>query len=292
MKLRDQIEAYVRDDLLQILLVVLGTILVVRFFRWVVSRIETRMAGATSSSNALVLSEEGKRRNALLGVVTYLGVIITWAVGGFMVLDRIGINTGPLLASAGVVGLAVGFGAQSLVRDVVTGFFVIAEGQYGVGDVVEVNANSGLSGTVERLTLRTTVLRSVAGEAHIIPNGEIKSVTNKTKEWSRAVVDVGISYSADLDTAFAALDRAAARLEEDADLAPFLLDPPEVWGVETLGDASLRIRVVARTLPLKQWEVGRRLRRLILDELDVLDVTLPTMVPAVPAPKPVAKRKP
>lgn len=270
----DRLDSFARDEGLQILLVVLGTILAVRLFRWVIGRVDVRMA-RRAPTDALVLSEEVKRRNAILSVATYIGVALAWAIGGFMVLQRLGVNTGPLVASAGVLGLAVGFGAQSLVRDVVSGFFIILENQYGIGDVIELNSGADVAGTVERVTLRTTTLRSVSGDAHIVPNGQIVRVKNMSKEWARAVIDVLLSYEADLEMAVDALDAATRRLKADPEIAPYLLEDPEVWGVEGLEDSRVKVRVVAKTLPLKQWTVARELRRHVLDELHARDVALP-----------------
>jgi small conductance mechanosensitive channel len=270
----DSTQRWLRDQGLQVVLIVVGTILAIRLIRWFIAQSERRMARRSDRVESLVPSEEAKRRNALLGVVTYVGVILAWLVGGLMILDRLGINTGPLLASAGVVGLAIGFGAQSLVRDLVTGFFILAEGQYGVGDVIEINSGSGVTGTVERITLRTTCLRAVSGDAHIVPNGQIQRVRNMSKEWARAIVDVVLTYDADLPVAFDALAHAGAELRADETLAPFLLEDPEVWGVEELGD-KVRVRMVAKTLPLKQWAVARELRRLVYEHLQARDVALP-----------------
>lgn len=270
----DRLDSFARDEGLQILLVVLGTILAVRLFRWVIGRVDVRMA-RRAPTDALVLSEEVKRRNAILSVATYIGVALAWAIGGFMVLQRLGVNTGPLVASAGVLGLAVGFGAQSLVRDVVSGFFIILENQYGIGDVIELNSGADVAGTVERVTLRTTTLRSVSGDAHIVPNGQIVRVKNMSKEWARAVIDVLLSYEADLEVAVDALGAATRRLKADPEIAPYLLEDPEVWGVEGLEDSRVKVRVVAKTLPLKQWTVARELRRHVLDELHARDVALP-----------------
>src|SRR3989442_6933741 len=139
----DRVWRWSRDEGLQIVLIVLGTLLAVRVVRWVIGRVDARMS-KRQPSDTLVLTEEAKRRNALLGVMTYVGVILVWAVGVFMMLERLGVNTGPLVASAGVLGLAVGFGAQSLVKDLVSGFFILAEGHYGVGDNIEINTNNDL----------------------------------------------------------------------------------------------------------------------------------------------------
>ena len=274
----DRVWRWSRDEGLQVVLIVLGTLLAVRVVRWVIGRVDARMS-KRQPSDTLVLTEEAKRRNALLGVVTYVGVILVWAVGVFMMLERLGVNTGPLVASAGVLGLAVGFGAQSLVKDLVSGFFILAEGHYGVGDNIEINTNNDLIGTVERITLRTTVLRAVSGEVHIVPNGEIKAVTNRSKEWARAVVDVVLAYDADLNESLDGLHDAVDALKDDPDLSLFLLEDPEVWGVESLSERDMRVRVVAKTLPLKQWQVARALRMRIIEQLHTRGVRLPNVMP-------------
>ena len=273
--LSDRVSRFARDEGLQIVLVLIGTILAVRVLRWLIARIEMRMNRPATGVESLVPTEEAKRRDALFGVLTYVAVFLAWAIGGFMILDRLGVNTGPLIASAGVLGLAIGFGAQSFVRDIVSGFFIIAENQYGLGDVVELNSGSDVSGTVEKVTLRTTTLRSISGDTHIVPNGQITRVRNMTKEWARAVIDVTVTYDADIPHVVDCLAVAARQLREDAELAPFLLDDPEVWGVESLADNSVKVRVVAKTLPLKQWAVARVLRRLIVEELQARDIALP-----------------
>jgi small conductance mechanosensitive channel len=170
------------------------------------------------------------------------------------------IEIGPILASVGVLGLAVSFGAQSLVKDIITGTFMLLEGQFGIGDVISVG---DASGAVEKITLRTTVLRDLNGAVHIIPNGEITRVTNLTKAWSRAVLDIGVAYREDVDRVIAVLEDEGERFHQDPQWRELLLDPPEVLGVESFADSAMVIRMLARTLPEKQWNVGRELRRRI-----------------------------
>ena len=183
----------------------------------------------------------------IIAVLTVLGTV--WDI-----------EIGPILASVGVLGLAVSFGAQSLVKDIISGTFMLLEGQFGIGDVIAVG---DASGAVEKITLRTTVLRDIRGAVHIIPNGEITRVTNLTKAWSRAVLDIGVSYREDVDHVIAVLREEGERLHLDPEWRPLLLDPPEVPGVESFADAAVVIRMLARTLPEKQWDVARELRRRI-----------------------------
>lgn len=197
-------------------------------------------------------------------------VIVTLAV--LTSLNYLGVPIASLLASVGVAGLAISFGAQSLVKDVITGAFILMEGQYGIGDVIQIGTTSGL---VERVTLRTTVLRDTYGTVHTIPNGQIAQVSNLTKSWSRAVVDVSVAYKEDIDRVVAALREVGAALAADPDWGPLLLDQPEVPGIENLGDSGVIVRVMAKTLPLKQWDVARELRRRIKARFDADSIEIP-----------------
>ena len=168
--------------------------------------------------------------------------------------------------------LAIGFGAQSLVKDVISGFFIILENQYRIGDVVEV---SGVSGLVESVGLRKTVLRDLEGRVHTIPNGEIKVVSNLTKEWSRAVVDIGISYHEDIDQIIGLLTQIGKELEGEEPYKSAILEPAQILGVERFGESQLVIRMIVKTMPLKQWEVGRELRRRVKNRFDEKGIRIP-----------------
>ena len=179
------------------------------------------------------------------------------------VSSELGFDIGPILASAGIAGLAIGFGAQSLVKDVIAGFFILLEDQYGVGDVVKIG---DLSGVVEGMTLRATVLRNLEGQVHVIPNGNIHTVTVLTKEWARSVVDVTVPHKEDIANVFQVLQRVGSRLAQD--MPQQILDQPTILGVEKLDESGVTIRVVVKTPPLKQFEVTREWRRRIKDEFD------------------------
>jgi small conductance mechanosensitive channel len=197
----------------------------------------------------------------VLSIVTLLTIVGTF-----------GVSIGPILASVGVLGLAVSFGAQSLVKDVITGIFMLLEGQFGIGDVIRLGDATGV---VEKITLRTTVLRDVQGVVHIIPNGEITRVSNLTKAWSRAVLDIGVAYKEDVDRVIAVLREEGAALQQHADFGALLLEPPEVLGVESFGDSAVVVRMVAKTLPMKQWDVARELRRRIKKRFDAEGIEIP-----------------
>jgi small-conductance mechanosensitive channel len=198
-------------------------------------------------------------------------IIITVAL--LTVLSEAGINVGPLLASVGVASLAFGLGAQSLVKDAIAGFFIIAEGQYQVGDVIELG---GVAGTVEDLTLRTTQVRDLQGYLHFVPNGEIRIVTNRSRDWSRALIDVGIAYDDDVALAEKTLKEIADRAREDPVIGPVLLEEPTMTGIEGLEDWQVRLRVMVKTLPNEQWGVQRFYRQQIKQLFPERGLTLPS----------------
>jgi moderate conductance mechanosensitive channel len=182
------------------------------------------------------------------------------------------IDIGPILAGAGILGLAVSFGAQSLVKDVISGFFILFENQFAIGDVIEAG---GKSGVVEKMTLRVVVLRDLQGTMHVIPNGEIKVVSNMTRGWSRAVVDVGVGYDEDIDRALAVVRDEAAQFSTDKIWGTQLDGPVEVPGVESLSDSAVVIRSLIRTQPGSQWSAGREFRRRLKNRFDRERIEIP-----------------
>jgi small-conductance mechanosensitive channel len=182
------------------------------------------------------------------------------------------IDIGPILAGAGILGLAVSFGAQSLVKDVISGFFILFENQFAIGDVIEAG---GKSGVVEKMTLRVVVLRDLKGTMHIVPNSEIKVVSNMTRGWSRAVVDVGITYEEDIDKALAVVRDEAAQFSTDKQWGAQLDGPLEVPGIESLSDSSVVIRTLIRTQPGSQWNAAREFRRRLKKRLDREGISIP-----------------
>jgi moderate conductance mechanosensitive channel len=197
-------------------------------------------------------------------------VLITFFV--LFVLAQVGVNVSTLLAGVGILGLAISFGAQSLVKDVITGFFILAEDQFGVGDVVTI---AGFSGAVESLNLRITTLRALDGSVHVIPNGQIDKVTVASKEWSRSVVDIEVAYRADLDRALEVIHDEATRMSSALGWSWRITGPPEVTGVEALGPSGIVVRVLFKTLPKEQWAVGREFRRRIKNRFDAEGIEIP-----------------
>ncbi|HEX6750554.1 MAG TPA: mechanosensitive ion channel domain-containing protein [Longimicrobium sp.] len=249
-----------------------GAVLVAFVLWWVlrlvIRRIEKSLG--TPQPGALTVSEQ--RTRTLVGLLRSVGRVIIFVIFLFMLMSAVGLDLGPLLAGAGVVGLAISFGAQSLVKDVISGLFILIENQIAVGDVVRIE---GVSGAVERMTLRVVVLRDVHGVVHIVPNGEIKKVSNLTRTWSRVVLDVGVAYKEDVDRVMEVMRSVGGELWDDDQWRPLLVEPVEVPGVESFGESSVTIRMMAKTLPLKQWDVARELRRRLKRRFDQEEIEIP-----------------
>ena len=234
---------------------------VVRILSMVIVRAERDMAVGTG----LDALERRKRAQTIASILRRGLSAVIWTTAVLMVLRELDVDITPVLTGAGIVGLAVGFGAQTLVRDIITGFFLIVEDQVRVGDVAMVNGTGGL---VEQINLRTIVLRDFEGVVHVIPNGEIKTLANRTKDFSYYVIDLGVDYGEDTDRVIALIRGAGAELMKDPAFAPFILDPVEVVGVDDFKESSVSVKLRIKTVPLKQWEVGRELRRRIKQTLN------------------------
>ncbi|MCW2599875.1 MAG: MscS Mechanosensitive ion channel [Frankiales bacterium] len=263
---------------LEIVLLLLGAVLLARVTSWVGERITRRIDQQVTDSDALVRSEASKHRHAVAQVLTYVALVVIYTITGVLVLDRLGVPISGLVAPAAVVGVALGFGAQRVVQDVLAGFFVVTERQYGYGDVIKLTLIGGMApvtGTVEDVTLRVTRVRTVNGEVVITPNGQVGQVTNLSRDWARAVVDVPLAAGTDVAAVSECLTRVGTEAYDAPELHDLLLDAPSVMGVESLEVDQLSIRMVARTLPGKQFDVGRQLRARVAAALRAEGVHLP-----------------
>lgn len=257
------IDDWLRSDLLLVVLYVVGAVLLARFVAWISAKVIARIDAEATGGDALVRSEAEKHRHAVAQVVTWVTIVLIYCIATVLVVQRFGVPLAGLVAPATVAGVALGFGAQRIVQDILAGFFLIAERQYGFGDVVRIaplGANAPVTGTVEEVTLRITRLRSSNGEVVIVPNGQVVHVTNLSRDWARAVIDVPVPSTADISHVNDVLHDVGVAAYADEQLRPLLLDPPSVMGVESLTVDELQVRVVARTLPGRQFEVGRALR--------------------------------
>lgn len=208
----------------------------------------------------------------LTSVLRTLALVGLWSIVVVICLSQLGFDVRPILAGAGIVGLAVGFGAQYLVRDVIAGFFLVLEDQVRVGDVAVVNGTGGL---VETVTFRTIVLRDLAGTVHIFPNGSVTTLANMTKDWSGYVVDVEVGYRQDLDRIVALMRRVAEELRQDPAHGPSIIEPIEIFGVDAFKDASVVIKARLKTRPIQQWTVGREYRRRLLLAFAAENIEIP-----------------
>jgi moderate conductance mechanosensitive channel len=230
-----------------------------------VRRFRRKLEGSPSLTQELNL----QRIATLTGALSAAGLVIIWVVTLLIVLEAVGVPLGALFASAGIAGVALGFGAQSIVRDTLSGFFILLENQFGVADVVEVRTTAdSVSGKVELLTLRITMLRDFDGTLHIIPNGNIQLVSNKSRGWARAIVDVRVAYGEDVDRLRGTLEEVFNEIRQDELLGDWIHEGPSVLGMETLSDYAKVVRVVADTRPSKRWDVERALRERITRRLD------------------------
>ena len=254
---------WARGDLLVIVLLVLGAILLTRLAIWVRGQVIAQIDAHAIESDELVRSEAAKHRQVVAQVVTWAVLAVIYVVTAVLVVQRLGVPLAGLVAPAALLSAALGFGLQRFVQDIAAGFFITGERQYGFGDVVRIEV-TGVSepatGTVEDVTLRVTRLRSVSGEVITTPNGQIVQVTNLSRDWARAVLDVPVPSSVDVSRVTDILRRVGQDAYGDDRLSKLMLDPPTVMGVERIEVDTFSVRMVARTLPGAQFEVGRELR--------------------------------
>jgi len=254
---------------LKILLIAVLAYAVIRTCTLLVRRFEHDLNLGTD----LDALERGKRARTLGSVVRNATTALVSAVAVLMILRELGLDIAPVLTGAGIVGLAVGFGSQTLVRDIISGFFLILEDQVRVGDVAAINGTAGL---VETINLRTIVLRDNEGTVHVFPNGAINTLANRSKEFSYAVLDLGIDYEEDPDRIGGILRKVGASMQADDQFGPSILEPLEVLGVEGLSDWSVQLKMRIKTVPLKQWDIARELRKRILQQFAENGIQLPS----------------
>ena len=268
---------WARGSGLEIVLLVIGTILLTRFVSWLGERITRRIDANARETDALVRSEAAKHRHALAQVITWATLVVIYCATGIAVAQRLGIPLTSLVAPAAVAAVALGFGAQRIVQDILAGFFIITERQYGFGDLVHLGVPSVPStmGTVEDVTLRVTTVRTADGEVVITPNGQINQVVNMSRGWARAVLDVPVPATADVHQVSELLRRIGEEAYAEPELSQLLLDPPAVMGVQSIDVNQFQVRVVARTLPGKQFDVGRALRARVAAALLREGINLP-----------------
>ncbi len=259
-------------------LALLGLFILGLVIRWVLHKVVDRLMRRAETGvlpdrvTPAVSARRAQRAMTIGSVLKSVITIVLIAVITTMMLSEIGVNIAPIIASAGIIGIALGFGAQSLVKDFLSGIFMIFEDQYGVGDVVDVGEATG---TIEAVTLRVTRLRDLNGTVWYVPNGEILRVGNMSQNWSRAVVDVSVGYGEDLARVKRVLSEVAHDLWEDEDFKDLIIEEPEITGVEMLAADSVNLRVLIKTRPMEQWAVAREMRQRIKARFDHEGIEIP-----------------
>jgi small conductance mechanosensitive channel len=253
---------------LRIVLILVVALALSKLFRHLVSRLE-RLA---DDDDPLTLSEREKRARTLGRMLRQVVAVVVWSIAGMLVLGEIGVDLKPILAGAGIAGLALGFGAQTLVKDLIAGFFILLENQFRVNDVIR---TAGVEGMVDAMNLRTTVLRDAEGRVHVIPNGSIEVVTNLTREGCRALLDVGVGYEEDVDRCLEVLRRVGEEMGKDPVHGPMLRGPFQVLGIERLDASSVVLRVWVETRPHHRWDVLREMRKRVKRAFDEAGIEIP-----------------
>jgi len=216
--------------------------------------------------------ENEKRIITLMGIVKRLGKLVIWTIFIMVLLRQLGIDIAPILAGAGIIGLAVGFGAQELVRDFISGFFMLMEDQIRRGDYALIN---GVDGMVEKIELRTITLRDMTGTVHIFQNGKINSLANMTKEWSAIVLEIGVAYREDVDKVIRVMKEVGEKLASDSDLKDQIIEPVEILGIDKFDQSAVIIKARIKTVPLSQWAIGREYRKRLKNAFDENKILIP-----------------
>jgi small conductance mechanosensitive channel len=256
---------------LRILLIALVAYVAIRALRFGLGKLEQVLLTWRAREDKERIANE-KRVKTLTGLLRTICLTLVWVVGIVMSLDQIGLDITPILAGAGIVGLAVGFGAQNLVRDIINGFFVILENQVRVGDVAIVNGTGGL---VEAISFRTITLRDLSGTVHIFPHGTVTTLANMTKGWSATVMNIGVAYKEDTDRVAEIMREVGKDLQQDEQFGGKILEPIEILGVDAFGESAVEIKVRIKTLPIEQWGVGREYRRRLKKAFDRENIEIP-----------------
>lgn len=266
----DEQISFIDEHLLPIIVILLAAFLVRKFAMLGISKIVRR---TIHRHNFKSVRAEKQREETVIGIIGAAVRVGVWLIAGLLLLGQIGLDIGPLLAGAGVIGVALGFGAQSLVKDFLAGIFIILENQYRVDDVVQINHS--LAGVVEDISLRKTVLRDLDGRVHHIPNGNIETATNMTMEYANVNLDIGVSYSSDLEKVEKVINETGQALAADPEWADRIIEAPRFLRVDNFADSAIIIKILGKTQPIKQWEVTGELRKRLKIAFDNAGIEIP-----------------
>jgi len=273
------IEQYLQNISWDAIIATCLRITLILFFAWlgmkilqkVLKRLEQRLLKQSVAAGEPP-SESQKRVETLVRLIRQGAFIALWVTVCLVILKEIGVEVGPIIASAGIAGLAIGFGAQNLVRDIIAGFFIILENQVRVGDVAIINGTGGL---VEKINFRTIVLRDLGGIVHVFPNGTITTLSNLTTGWSAYVFDIGVAYKENTDQVISVMRKVGEELKQDETLGPLMLEVPEIFGVDKFDNSAVVIKGRIRTKPIRQWQVGREYLRRVKLAFDANNIEIP-----------------
>jgi len=260
-------------NIMRIPIIIIGAFMAIRILNAIIERFEKKISDHIKAKEKTMLPIEIEKRVQTVGNLLKKVIFVSiWLVAAMMVIKELGFDVKPILAGAGIIGLAVSFGAQNLVRDIISGLFIIIENQIRVGDVAIINGTGGL---VEAINLRTTVLRGLDGTVHIFPNGTINTLSNMTHEYSYYVFDIGVAYKEDVDRVMEILKEIGNEIMQDEYYRSLIIEPLEIWGVDKFADSAVIIKARIKTLPIKQWEVGREINRRIKKRFDEEGIEIP-----------------
>ncbi|MCF8361959.1 MAG: mechanosensitive ion channel family protein [Prolixibacteraceae bacterium] len=260
------------ESLPQILLIIVILFVALKLLKFFMKRFSKFTINRAKHDETKDSAEAEKRINTLVGILTAVGKIIIWLVAIMMFLKEMGIDIAPILAGAGILGLAVGFGAQELVRDFISGFFILLENQIRTGDVAIINGTGGL---VEKIEMRTVTLRDFSGVVHVFQNGKINTLSNMTKEWSAMVFDIGIAYKENPEQVMQIMSAVGDELKKDAEFGPKMIEPIEIFGVNEFANSAVIIKARIKTKPIEQWGVGREYRKRLKNAFDAKGIEIP-----------------
>ena len=263
---------WIITELPGILILIVATLIVLKVYKSFIKQLRKVIIKKYEKKQDNKALETEKRVETLINILQSVGRIIIWAIFIMILLKKLGVDIGPILAGAGILGLAVGFGAQELVRDIISGFFMLLENQIRSGDVAIINGTGGL---VEKIELRTTTLRDFTGTTHIFQNGKINTISNMTMEWSAVVFDIGVAYKEDTDEVVSIMKEVGEDLQNDPDFKENIIEPLEVFGVDQFADSAVIIKARIKTKPIMQWSVGREYRRRLKKAFDEKGIEIP-----------------
>ncbi len=266
------LQQWLISELPGIIVIIIVILVAFRLVRYSIKKMKKTLISRAGKKEEVDPVEAEKRINTLMGIVLLAANIFIWGIFLVILLKKFGVEIGPILASAGILGLAIGFGAQELVRDFISGFFMLLEDHVRTGDVAIVNGTGGL---VEKIELRTITLRDFSGTVHIFQNGKISTMSNMTKEWSAMVFDIGVAYKEDTETVIDIMKKTGDELQQDPDFKDKILEPIEVFGLDKFGDSAIVVKARIKTKPIQQWSVGREYRKRLKKAFDNRNIEIP-----------------